>query len=493
MFPVRGSERFGRVRTQLRTVRERLDREPYVGPVHLICGTMDRTVEEPDRWSGSNHGSGPDHGSTIMRGLPLHASHDELKTARSQLADEITQTKKQHWIEWLEDIEGNDIWTANRYVTSEPSDGSKSRIPTLKTTLADGSTVEASTNDDKSKLIAKSFFPSPPLVNSVPQDQEYPDPVAEHVPFNSCQIKRAIAKLSGYKAPGPDGICNIVFKECAEVLVPYLTHLFNAVFTYHTYYEPWRKFTTVVLRKPGKPNYTIPKAYRPIALLNSTCKLLTAVVADQLTYVLEHHQLLPNTHFGGRPGRSTTDSLHLLEETVKDAWRSHKVASALFLDIEGAFPNAVTNRLLHNMRMRRIPRELIIFTEQVLTGRKTQLRFDGYTSDWIPIDNGIGQGDPLSMILYIIYSSDLVAIAKPRQGRKALQELTLAFVDDTAFIAIGPDFESTHTILEDMLTRSGGAYEWSRDHNSRFETNKFTLMDFSMNRTKARPDMQIQG
>jgi hypothetical protein len=284
-----------------------------------------------------------------MRGLPLHACHGELKKARSQLADEIMLTKKQHWIEWLEDIEGNDIWTANRYVTSEPSDGSKSRIPTLKTTLPDGSIVEATTNDDKSKLIAKSFFPSPPLVNSVPQDQEYPDPVAAHTPFNSCQIKRAIANLSGYKAPGPDGICNIVFKECTEVLVPYLVHLFNAVFSHHTYYEPWRKFTTIVLRKPGKPNYTIPKAYRPIALLNTTCKLLTAVVADQPTYVLEHHQLLPNTHFGGRPGRSTTDSLHLLEETVKDAWRSRKVASALFLDIEGAFPNAVTNRLLHNM------------------------------------------------------------------------------------------------------------------------------------------------
>jgi hypothetical protein len=370
--------------------------------------------------------------SHLMRGLPLHASHNELKAARTQYADEIASTKKQHWIDWLEDLEGNDIWTANRYATSEPSDGSKSRIPTLTSKQANGNITEASTNDEKSKMIAESFFPPPPLTDSVPENQEYPDPVAKHTPFTTCQIRRAISKLSGYKAPGPDDICNIVFKECADLLVPYLTYLFNAVFSHRTYYEPWRKFTTVVLRKPGKPNYTIPKAYRPIALLNTTCKLLTAVVADQLTYILEHHQLLPNTHFGGRPGRCTTDSLHLLEETVKNAWRSHKVVSALFLDIEGAFPNAVTNRLLHNMRMRRIPRELISFTEQVLTGRKTQLRFDGYTSDWISIDNGIGQGDPLSMILYIIYSSDLVDIAKRRQGRKALTELTLAFVDDTA-------------------------------------------------------------
>lgn len=230
------------------------------------------------------------------------------------------------------------------------------------------------------------------------------------------QIARAIVHLSGYKAPGLDGICNIVFKECASILIPYLTPLFHAVFSHHVYYQPWCCFTTVVLRKPGKPNYSVPKAFRPIALLNTTGKLLTAVVAEQLTYVLEHHHLLPNTHFGGQPGRSTMDSLHLLEETIKNAWCSHKVVSALFLDIKGAFPNAVTKCLLHNMRMRRIPANLIHFTELVLSNRHTQLKFNGFTSDWFPVTNGIGQGNPLSMILYIIYGSGLVDIAKPHRG-----------------------------------------------------------------------------
>lgn len=222
-------------------------------------------------------------------------------------------------------------------------------------------------------------------------------------------------------------------------------------------------------------------------------KLLSAVVAERLTYLLEHHQLLPSTHFGGRPRRSTTDSLHLLEDTVKNAWRTGKVASALFLDIEGAFPNAVTKCLLHNMRMRRIPGELINFIEQLLMNRQTQLRFDGFISDWIPINNGIGQGDPLSMILYVIYSSDLVDIAKARHRRSTLKELTLAFVDNTAFIAIGKNFDETHAILADMLERPGGGYDWSRQHNSKFETNKFALIDFSMNRAKPRPNMHIQG
>jgi hypothetical protein len=145
------------------------------------------------------------------------------------------------------------------------------------------------------------------------------------------------------------------------------------------------------------------------------------------------------------------------------------------------------------MRLRRIPANLIHFTELVLSHRLTQLKFDGFTSAWFPVTNGIGQGDPLSMILYIIYSSGLVDVALPRRGRDSLTELTLAFVDDTAFIAIAKDFPSAHRILANMLECPGGGYEWSRDHNSRFETNKFALMDFSMNRRRERPPMHIQG
>jgi hypothetical protein len=140
-----------------------------------------------------------------------------------------------------------------------------------------------------------------------------------------------------------------VFKKCSTTLVPHLLHLFNASFTYKTYFDNWHQFTTVVLRKPSKPSYSMPKAYHPIALLNTTGKLLSAIVMEQLVYLLEHHNLLPSTHFGGQPGRSMTDLLYLLENTIKCAWRNHKVTSVLYLDIEGAFPNAVTKRLLHNM------------------------------------------------------------------------------------------------------------------------------------------------
>ena len=165
-----------------------------------------------------------------------------------------------------------------------------------------------------------------------------------------------------------------------------------------------------------------------------------------MSHIIETHYLLPTTHFGGRPGRSTTNSLHLLKATVKNAWCTHKIASALFLNIEGSFPNAVTERLLHNMQRRKIPDSLVNFTEQVLLNRKTKLMFDGHKSDWIPITNGIGQGDPLSMIIYIIYNADLIDIAQGHPNK-----LTLAFIDNTIFIATGKSTEETHRTLQDML------------------------------------------
>jgi len=73
----------------------------------------------------------------------------------------------------------------------------------------------------------------------------------------------------------------------------------NAVFTLKTYYEPWRESITVILQKPGKPDYTVPKAYRPIALLNTTAKLLSVIVTDRTLYLMESHRLLPDMHFGG--------------------------------------------------------------------------------------------------------------------------------------------------------------------------------------------------
>jgi hypothetical protein len=317
------------------------------------------------------------------RDWPEHPIHGERREANRTFHRTLERMKRQHWRDWLEKAEDPDIWTAHKYTSSPAGDGGRSRIPVLKLTRGNQETI-ASTNDEKASLLARTFFPPSPPVD-LPHHFDYPEPIDDYAPIRKEQIRRQLARLKPYKAPGPDGIPNIVLTKCADSLVDRLLPIYRAMVKNAWYYDPWRISTTVVLRKPGKPRYDTPKAYRPIALLNTLCKVLTAIVADVMTFYTEKHELLPATHFGGRPGRTTTDAVHLLVHKIKDAWRKWQVMAVLFLDIEGAFPNAVTSRLLHNMRKRRLPNAITDFAGVMLNGRSTILRFDDHMSrfvDW---------------------------------------------------------------------------------------------------------------
>ena len=67
---------------------------------------------------------------------------------------------KQRWINWLESVEQQEIYTANKYLVSEPTDYSSAQIPRLYINI-NGIKGMAEDNDTKARELAKSFF-SPP-------------------------------------------------------------------------------------------------------------------------------------------------------------------------------------------------------------------------------------------------------------------------------------------------------------------------------------------
>jgi len=410
---------------------------------------------------------------------PEHAVHIQHKVAKKRYMNNMEYNKRQHWRDWLKKADELDIWTANHYVTAPETDSGKARIPVLKVTV-DGEETTARTNSEKSATLAKGFFPPKLAVSLVHPNAEYPPQCQVDVRITADQLRKQLCKLKLYKAPGPDGIPNIMLTKCTALLSDSLLSIFEAMFKRTMMYKPWKTFTTVVLRKPGKPRYDTPKVYRPIALLNMMWKVLTAIVADQLTFAMEKHQLLLANHFRGRPGCTTTDTMHLLANTIKASWRAGKVTSALFLDIEGAFPNAVLSHLEHNLRKRCIPSKIVEFIRKMLQGRVTTLKFNGYTLEPININNGIGQGDPLSMGLYQYYNADLIEVPKD-PGESAM-----AYVDNSIMIAIVDSFPEAHRKLQNMMTREGGVAEWSSLHNSPLEYSKLALVDFAHSRSSKR-------
>ena len=416
---------------------------------------------------------------------PEHVIHGKHSAAAKNYRRILEQTKRQHWRDWLEKAEDPDIWTAHRLTSSAWGDGGKARIPALKYKVGEVET-SANTNLDKGRVLAKGFFPVRPPADEAMSGYAYPPQCENAGEITIEQITAQIRKLKPYKAPGPDGIPNIVLTKSADLIVTRLLPIYKAMLERSSMFKPWKEFVTVVLRKPGKPRYDTPKAYRPIALLNTMWKVITAIIANHITYVTEKHQLLPANHFGGRPGRTTVNAMHLLTNKIKAAWRAGKVMSVLFLDIEGAFPNANPEKLIHNLRKREVPLRYINFVHSMLKERATTLRFDGYVTDRIPIDNGIGQGDPLSMVLYQYYNADLVDIPTHPE------EDAVAYVDDAFMLASGKDFPSAHQKLADMMTREGGVESWSKSHSSPLEYSKLALINFAhSSKSEENPTLQL--
>ena len=361
----------------------------------------------------------------------------------------------------MENTKPHEIYIANKYITNDPSDFSCIRVSDL-TLMNDDCPALASTNSAKALALTDSFFPSPPHTSFIPADFDYPRPCAGLCYFSHHQICQAVNQLKPFKAPGPDSIPNIILKRCIDILVDHLFFIFHAVLELDVYHKRWLTSTTLILHKPSKPVYDVAKAYCPIGLLNTISKLLSTLIAADLSHLAEKHNMLPSCQFSGQSGQNTTDAMHFVTHKIKNTWHSGKVVVALFLDVQGALPNIVCDQLIHNMKAQGVPSCYIHLTKHMLTGHKTHLKFDNFISDLIDIINSTTQGCPLSMIFYAFYNAPLIATALHKY------ESSIGFIDDTMFLAIA----------NSLLECPSEGFDWSSSHNSPFELFKLALMNF---------------
>lgn len=177
------------------------------------------------------------------------------------------------------------------------------------------------------------------------------------------------------------------------------------------------------------PHYAAVTAVPDTISLNEVLKKIEgSVVADTITHQADVHRLVADAHFGGRPGRSTTDAIHRLLAFSKDAWRRRKVVTFVYSDVHGAYPSVFIPKLTHNMGLRYVPKEYTDWITRSLQNRRTTIKFDDYESQPFPGLGGLDQGSCESGILYQFYNSDLIDLADEKNG-----EIASGYIDDAVF------------------------------------------------------------
>ena len=229
------------------------------------------------------------------------------------------------------------------------------------------------------------------------------------------------------------------------------------------------------MQKPHKDDYLITKAYRPIALLDIIGKALESVLAKKISALTELHGLLPKTHFGGRRGTSTEHAIHYLLEKIYKGWHQGKDTSSLMLDVTGAFDNVSHERLLHNLKKRRIDLKIVDWISSFISNRSTIIKTNKCVSDDIQISTGIPQESSLSPILYLFYNADLIEICCTTNGKVTAG----GFINDVFLLATSSSISENCQLLKKTHLL---CMAWANRHGSKFDPLKYQLVHLSRKR-----------
>ena len=144
------------------------------------------------------------------------------------------------------------------------------------------------------------------------------------------------------------------------------------------------------------------------------------------------------------------------------------------IDVSAAYSNTSHQRLLYNLRKRRIDVKVVNWVALFLTNCQTIIKTNKHTTPKLSIELGLLHGSPLSSILYLFYNGDLLNdYAKKRVDAQG-------YIDDITFIATSKSVKVNNQ--KPAKVHNQVLESWRVKHGSEFSLSKYQLIYISRKR-----------
>lgn len=225
-------------------------------------------------------------------------------------------------------------------------------------------------------------------------------------PITEAEITKALKKQKSGKSAGCDGIINEYLKASANLMMPILVRLFNAVLDSATVPEAWLEGLIVPIYK-NKGDRSDANNYTGITLLSCIGKTFTSVLNNRLEDYINEFNILSENQSGFRRHYSTNDHAFLLKCLVDMFLSTGRKLYVGFVDYAKAFDSVWRIGLWRKLLANGVNGKDLNVIQGLYTGSKSKVLLNGFVSNGFGCHVGVRQGENLSPLLFSLYLNDL--------------------------------------------------------------------------------------
>ena len=255
-------------------------------------------------------------------------------------------------------------------------------------------------------------------------------------PITAAEVTCVLKRMRSRSAPSPfDRVGYVVFKKCPS-LIPILVHLFNLCWSQSIIPQQWMVAEIRLISKGStRQNPSDPGNFQPIALTPCIGKLFTSLLRNR--WLQFQKAFMPTV-----PG--CIEHQFKLSSLIAEAQSKHKSLAVCWLDLANAYGSVHHALIQFSLQHYYAPPQFLSILQALYSGLSATIMSDGWETLLIPLEKGVYQGDPLSVVIFNTVMNTLVGTIATRSdlgyqfSRSSRRVNILQYADDTCLVANSP-------------------------------------------------------